>query len=137
LKSINDIKVGTVDKVDYSATKTEVFASGEWHINFATNSSEILSSSYADLETIYNLMVQAENSKITIVGHSDNTGTDAINTPLSKERAMSVFNHLKDKGIQASRFQDVDGKGSSEPLADNSTAAGKAKNRRVTITFLK
>ncbi len=136
LKSINDVQSGVVNTFKYSDIKTTVMASGEWNINFATNSSEMLGSSIPDLETIYNLLIQAEASKLTIVGHTDDSGSNDINIPLSNERAQAVASYLRQRGVNPSRFQVVEGKGSSSPLVDNTAAAGKAKNRRVTVTFL-
>ena len=137
MKNINDIESTSADKADYTAQATEVMASGEWKINFSSGSASIQSNSNKDLEKIYNLLIQAENSKLTIVGHTDNVGGDATNVPLSKTRAQAVVDYLKQKGIPESRFQLIDGKGASDPVGDNTTEAGKAKNRRVVITFLK
>lgn len=137
LKSIHDVETQAVEKIDYTSQRTEVMASGEWHINFATGSDEILSDSYDELETVYNLLVQAEDTKVSIIGHTDNTGNPSINLPLSKSRANSVSEYLKSKGILSKRVQYVDGKGDTEPIADNGTSVGKSKNRRVTITLLK
>lgn len=136
-KNINDIESTSADKADYTKQATEVMASGEWKINFASGSTSVQSNSTKDLEKIYNLLIQAENSKVTIVGHTDNVGGDAANIPLSKNRAQAIVNYLKNKGIPENRFQMIDGKGASEPVADNASEAGKAKNRRVVITFLK
>jgi OmpA-OmpF porin, OOP family len=135
LKNINDIASSAAEKADYTSEATEVIASGEWKVNFNTGSSQIAGT--RELEKIYNLLVQAESSKLTIVGHTDNVGNPDANLGLSKSRAQAVVEYLKNKGIPASRFQLVDGKGQSEPLGDNSTPAGKAANRRVVITFLK
>ncbi|MEP6930985.1 MAG: phosphate ABC transporter substrate-binding/OmpA family protein, partial [Flavobacterium sp.] len=137
LKNINDIESTSADKADYSNQATEVVASGEWKINFNTGSAEISNSSSKEVEKIYNLLVQAENTKLTVVGHTDNIGNPDSNLALSKSRAEAVVNYLKEKGIPANRFQMVDGKGQNDPVADNNTAAGKALNRRVVITFLK
>lgn len=137
LKNINDIESTSADKADYSNQATEVVASGEWKINFNTGSAEISNSSSREVEKIYNLLVQAENTKLTIVGHTDNVGNAGANLALSKSRAEAVVNYLKQKGIPASRFQLVDGKGQGDPVADNNTASGKALNRRVVITLLK
>jgi outer membrane protein OmpA-like peptidoglycan-associated protein len=112
-------------------------ASGEWNVNFNTGSADISSSSSGEVERIYNLLIQAENTKLTIVGHTDNVGNSNANLALSKQRAQAVVDYLKQKGIPESRFQMVDGKGQMEPVADNSSASGKAKNRRVVITLLK
>jgi outer membrane protein OmpA-like peptidoglycan-associated protein len=137
LKNINDIESTSADKADYTEVKTEVVASGEWKINFNTGSAEISSTSSQELERIYNLLIQAENTKLTIVGHTDNSGNANTNLSLSKSRAQSVFDYLKRKGIPSNRFQLIDGKGQSEPVADNSSAYGKSQNRRVVITLLK
>ena len=69
---------------------------------------------------------------VRIVGHTDSTGSDAINNPLSLQRAESVKNYLNDRGVPNSRIETV-GRGSREPIASNATAAGQAKNRRVEI----
>jgi len=136
LKSVTDVDAGKTEKVSYAETKTEVMASGEWNINFATASTEIQGSD-KDLSTIYNLLVQAEESKVTLFGHTDNTGNPQSNLTLSQGRAESVRQYLINKGISESRFQVVSGKGSSEPIATNKTADGKAQNRRVQIVIFK
>jgi outer membrane protein OmpA-like peptidoglycan-associated protein len=69
---------------------------------------------------------------VRIVGHTDSTGSDAINDPLSLERARTVRNYLEDRGVPASRLM-IEGRGSRQPVADNGTDAGRAKNRRVEI----
>ena len=71
-------------------------------------------------------------ARVRIVGHTDNTGTDAINDPLSERRAESVRNYLVDRGVNGGRI-DTAGRGEREPIADNSTEAGRAKNRCVEI----
>ncbi|TGD58680.1 OmpA family protein [Flavobacterium humi] len=137
LKNINDIESTSADKADYTVQATEIMASGEWKINFNSGSAAIQNNSSKDLEKIYNLLIQAENSKLTIVGHTDNVGNSDANLQLSKNRAQAIVNYLKNKGIPENRFQMIDGKGSNEPVADNNSESGKAKNRRVVITFLK
>lgn len=136
LKSVSDIDAGKTEKISYTATKTEVMASGKWNINFETGSNTIVGSD-KDLEKIYELLNNAEATKLQIIGHTDNTGNAQANVTLSKSRANAVVTYLTNKGISADRFQLVDGKGSSEPVADNKTTEGKAKNRRVDITLLK
>ena len=69
---------------------------------------------------------------IRIVGHTDNSGSDAINNPLSVNRAAATRDYLVTRGVAGNRIS-IDGRGSREPVADNSTAAGRAKNRRVEI----
>jgi outer membrane protein OmpA-like peptidoglycan-associated protein len=69
---------------------------------------------------------------VRIVGHTDSTGSDAINDPLSVARARTVRDYLEDRGVPAARL-DIAGRGSREPIADNTSDAGRAKNRRVEI----
>lgn len=136
LKNVNDVESGQVEKTDYTKTRTDVFANGNWSINFATGSADIQSSSSKDLSTIYNLLVENENSKITVTGHTDNTGNPTQNLTLSQKRAQSVVDYLLGKGLSVDRVQGVEGKGDTAPIADNNSSAGKAKNRRVQITIL-
>ena len=70
--------------------------------------------------------------KVMIVGHTDNTGSDAINNPLSLQRAQTVQDFLASRGVPVSRLE-ISGRGSREPLVDNATEASRAKNRRVEI----
>lgn len=70
--------------------------------------------------------------RLTVVGHTDSTGSDAINDPLSRERATAVRDYLAARGVSASRIS-VAGRGSHEPVASNDTEAGRAANRRVEI----
>lgn len=72
------------------------------------------------------------NTDVVIVGHTDNTGSDAVNNPLSVNRAASVRQYLVSQGIAANRIQ-IDGRGSYEPVASNATADGRSRNRRVEI----
>ena len=69
---------------------------------------------------------------VRVVGHTDNTGSDAINEPLSLRRAESVRSYLEDRGIRGDRIA-VAGRGSREPVATNTTAEDRARNRRVEI----
>lgn len=137
VKNINDIDAGSAYKADYTKEATEVLASGEWNINFDLGSANISNSSEVVLESIYNLLVQAEDTKLNLEGHTDNTGSSESNYDLSQRRAQSVVNYLRKKGIPQSRVQNVIGKGEDEPIANNNSKAGQALNRRVVITLLK
>ena len=75
---------------------------------------------------------QQPGMEVTIVGHTDSTGTDAINNPLSVARANSVRDYLSSRGVD-SRIIRTEGRGSREPVASNATEAGRAQNRRVEI----
>jgi outer membrane protein OmpA-like peptidoglycan-associated protein len=72
------------------------------------------------------------NMRVRIVGHTDSTGSDAINNPLSVDRAASVRDYLAARGVTSTRVQ-VEGRGAREPVADNASDAGRAQNRRVEI----
>ncbi|WP_137921898.1 OmpA family protein [Hydrogenophaga sp. 2FB] len=69
---------------------------------------------------------------VAIVGHTDSTGSDAVNNPLSFDRANATRDYLVSRGVAATRIA-TDGRGSSQPVADNGTAQGRAANRRVEI----
>ena len=71
-------------------------------------------------------------TSVTIVGHTDSTGSDAINNPLSFDRANSARDYLVSRGVAAQRIA-TDGRGSREPIANNSSEQGRAQNRRVEI----
>ena len=137
IKNINDIESGTAYKADYTKEATEVLASGEWNINFDTGSANISASSASTLESIYNLLVQAEDTKLKLEGHTDDTGSAEANYDLSQRRAQAVVTFLRGRGIPQSRFQTVIGKGEDEPVAANTSNSGRAKNRRVVIELLK
>jgi outer membrane protein OmpA-like peptidoglycan-associated protein len=68
-----------------------------------------------------------------VVGHTDNTGNDAVNVPLSNNRAQSVADYLVSAGVPAGSVSSK-GEGSSNPVASNDTADGRAQNRRTAIT---
>lgn len=70
--------------------------------------------------------------RVRIVGHTDSTGNDAINNPLSVDRAQSVRDYLAGRGVSPARVETT-GRGSHEPVADNGSEAGRAQNRRVEI----
>ncbi len=70
--------------------------------------------------------------RVDVSGHTDSTGSDAINDPLSVDRAMAVRSYLASRGVAASRVN-VQGRGSREPVASNASEAGRAANRRVEI----
>jgi len=137
LKSIENIDAGAATTVDYTQKANTVVASGEWRINFESGRAIIRPEGKDVLEQIYNLLIQAEDSKLELAGHTDNTGNKDANYSLSTARAEAVKSYLISKGIPANRFQKIEGKGQDEPVADNKTDAGKAQNRRVVVSILK
>jgi OmpA-OmpF porin, OOP family len=137
LKSIENIDAGKADVADYSKKATQQVASGDWQINFDVGRATLRPEGKDVLEQIYNLLIQAEDSKLELVGHTDNSGTQEGNYALSRARAEAVKNYFIQKGIPAGRFQKLEGKGQDDPVADNNSAAGKSQNRRVAINLLK
>ncbi|GHT89359.1 membrane protein [Bacteroidia bacterium] len=129
LEAINGAQVESVN--DGQAIKV-TFESG---ILFATNSSTLNAASKTSLTQFANSLKANPDTDVEIYGHTDSTGNDKINIPLSKERAASVEKFLETQGITASRLV-TDGFGSSQPVADNSTKAGQAQNRRVEVYIL-
>lgn len=101
-------------------------------ISFATGRSDINSSFAPILNQFATSLNQNPVTTVTIIGHTDSTGSDAINNPLSIDRANSTRNYLASRGVAANRIA-TDGRGSREPIADNNTNEGRAKNRRVEI----
>ena len=102
-------------------------------ILFATNKATLNSTSKAELAKFSTVLKNNNQCYIDIYGHTDTTGNDDINIPLSNSRAQSVASYLKSCGVSASQLQNVNGKGSSEPVADNASAAGRQQNRRVEV----
>lgn len=101
-------------------------------ISFDTGSAAIKPQLRAVLDPFANSLRDDPTARLTIVGHTDNTGSDAINNPLSIERANSVRDYLVTRGVAGARVETV-GRGDREPIASNATEAGRAKNRRVEI----
>jgi adhesin transport system outer membrane protein len=100
---------------------------------FDTNSSKLKTSAGSHLdELIANIKITNHLMAVDVVGHTDNTGSDAINHPLSKARAQAVRDYLVLNGLETVPMT-VDGKGASNPVADNKSELGKAANRRVEI----
>lgn len=102
-------------------------------ILFETNKSVLNTVSKNELAKFSTVLKQNTDCHVDIYGHTDSTGNDGINIPLSNARAESVVTYLKQCGVSAAQFQNVVGKGSAEPVADNATASGRQQNRRVEV----
>lgn len=102
-------------------------------ISFDKNSAAIKPELRSVLDTFADgLRKNSTGMVVRIVGHTDSTGSDAINNPLSLQRAESVKDFLTDRSVPANRIE-TQGRGSREPIASNATPDGQAKNRRVEI----
>ena len=101
-------------------------------ILFNTNSANLSDASKQALKDFATQMKDLAETDITIYGHTDNTGSDAVNERLSLQRADAVSTYLSSCGI-AKESMTSEGKSYSMPVADNATAEGRAQNRRVEI----
>jgi outer membrane protein OmpA-like peptidoglycan-associated protein len=101
-------------------------------ISFDTGSATIKPPMRNVLDPFASSLTNDPNARIAIIGHTDSTGSDAVNNPLSLQRAQSVRDYLTARGVPSSRIE-IAGHGEREPIADNNSDAGRAKNRRVEI----
>lgn len=99
---------------------------------FEVDSAHIKSGFNSTMDKLANVLVRYGKTELTIVGHTDNTGTTKHNQVLSESRARAVVRYLEEHRVAAVRLSAV-GKGESEPRASNSTAEGRRLNRRVEI----
>lgn len=104
------------------------------NVTFDTNESVIKPQGATTLKGVAMVLKEYNKTSINVVGHTDSTGTDAINNRLSQERAEGVAYHLINQGVNPNRFQ-IYGASSRNPVASNATAEGRAQNRRVEITL--
>ena len=117
-----------------SELKKQIDATGKvaLQVNFATDKTDILPDSLPQIEQVAALLKDDPSLKLAVNGHTDNTGDAAHNQQLSEGRAKAVVALLTGKGIEASRLSAA-GFGAMQPVADNGTDEGKAKNRRVEL----
>ena len=102
-------------------------------INFQTDGFTLTPASQQQLTQIADKLKACPDPKVSVVGHTDSSGNDAINIPLSNNRAKAVADYLVSQGVAGDRVTSK-GVGSAEPIASNDTPAGKAQNRRTDIT---
>ena len=99
---------------------------------FATDSASVRSDLTRDLKTVAASLLKYPNSRIEVIGHTDNTGSAAYNQDLSQRRAVSVANVLRESGVPNGRIAAF-GRGEDQPVTTNLTPEGRAQNRRVEI----
>lgn len=104
-------------------------------ITFNTNEDAMLPTANQVLDSVALVANEYDKTNLQIIGHTDSTGNDKINIPLSQRRAISVANYLALRGVNAARLQAY-GVGASSPIASNATEEGKAQNRRVEIMLI-
>ena len=112
----------------------KIFSKTFNQVYFESNAATLQAISGVELDALVAYLMQTPNATILIEGHTDNTGSPAQNNLLSQQRAKSIANYLIEKGIAALRIQ-TKGLGSTQPIADNTNEAGRAKNRRTSFTI--
>ncbi|OZA09930.1 MAG: hypothetical protein B7Y02_11505 [Rhodobacterales bacterium 17-64-5] len=110
-------------------TRSEVMAQD---LLFATDSASLRPDLTSDLRVVANSLLRYPNSRIEVIGHTDNTGSAAYNQDLSQRRAVTVSGVLRDAGVPGGRLSAY-GRGEDVPVASNLTPDGRAQNRRVEI----
>jgi len=128
----NEIPGAQVERVDDGIVVTFDENSG---VYFATEKYNINAASQASLNKLAAVFKEYPDTNILVVGHTDSAGAEAYNMTLSKNRAYAVTNYLTGKGLSSSRFT-TNWFGENQPTNDNSTAEGRAKNRRVNVAIL-
>jgi outer membrane protein OmpA-like peptidoglycan-associated protein len=129
---------GSALQTDYSKGTGEVVGDASYGIEFETGSAQISKASEQALLQLASKLNTSDGLSVNLYGHTDNTGNDSQNIPLSKERANSVAAFLKAQGIPEDRIKDVDGFGSTKPLhpnKDQNGAEARKENRRVQVVL--
>lgn len=114
--------------IDKAIAETGKFVTN--NILFKTGKADLLPESMTEIQKVADYMKKNPHARFEVQGHTDNQGSDKINDPLSQKRAEAVVKALVSLGVDDFNLKAV-GKGSHEPVADNKTEAGRAKNRRV------
>ena len=118
---------------DMSAVEKAIAETGKFVTNnilFETGKATLKPESMTEIQKVADYMKKNPSVRFEVQGHTDNQGSDAVNDPLSQQRAEAVVKALEGLGCDGFNLRAV-GKGSHEPVADNKTDAGRAKNRRV------
>lgn len=127
-----EIPGAQVERIDDAIVITFDEGSG---VYFATNKYDINEQSRTNLDKLSGVMKEYVDTNILVVGHTDSTGPYEYNMTLSKNRAQAVTNYLVGKGLSSGRFT-TEWFGPDQPTHDNSTAEGRAKNRRVNVAIV-
>lgn len=129
LKELENAQIETVEDVNGLKAIKVTFSSG---ILFPTNGTTLTDAAQAELKKFAADMADMEMTNITVYGHTDNTGTAAVNERISTQRAEAVSKVLEKNGIAGKRIT-TQGLSFNFPVADNNTVDGRAQNRRVEI----
>lgn len=128
----NEIPGAKVERIDDGIVVTFDENSG---VYFATDKYNINNASQTTLDKLVGVFMEYPDTNLLVVGHTDSVGSEDYNMTLSKNRAYAVTNYLIGKGLNSSRFT-TNWFGESQPMHDNSTESGRAKNRRVNVAIL-
>ena len=124
-----DLEGAKVERVGEGIKIT--FASG---ILFNTNSSSLTPEAAGNIDQLAATVKKYADTNVVVEGHTDSSGSNAINQPLSERRAQAVSNEIQGQGVDSGRVT-ATGYGSTQPVSDNTSASGKAANRRVEIAI--
>lgn len=127
---VENAKVETVTDANGLSCVKVTFDSG---ILFKTGKYDLNDTSKNELANFAEVLKKNTDCSVDIQGYTDNVGSDAVNNPLSQNRAESVASYLKQKGVSNDQLKNVIGFGASNFVADNSTEAGRQQNRRVEV----
>ncbi len=134
-KQERELRAALGNDVGIVNTGSQLIVSLPEAITFATDSAVVKASVLDDLAKLATSMNAYPNTRIEVVGHTDNTGTVAYNQALSEQRARAVRGILASDGVDATRII-ARGVGETQPIASNGTAAGRQANRRVEIYII-
>ena len=132
-KAAQQVQNAKVESVKDNNGLDAVKVSFDSGILFATGKADLSQSAKNSLVQFAKVLNENKDCDVAIYGHTDNTGSDAVNQPLSVSRANSVSNYLKSCGVSGTQIKSVEGQGSTNPIADNSIAEGRKQNRRVEV----
>ena len=126
----NEIKTGVAKIEKLPNDVVRVTMTNQTAFDF--NSTEIKSGFYSTMDKLADVVVRYNKTALTVVGHTDNVGSDSYNQKLSEQRALSVARYLEGKRVHSMRLA-TSGKGESQPIAPNNSENGRQANRRVEI----
>lgn len=127
--------VSTVDGATVQRNQDTLAVTFKSDILFPINSAVLQPGANDEITRVAQVLTQYPATNITIAGHTDSTGSDALNQDLSERRAAAVKNALAARGVAPARMTTI-GFGETKPVADNTTETGRSLNRRVEITIV-
>ncbi|WP_234401698.1 OmpA family protein, partial [Thermobifida halotolerans] len=134
LRAFQDDMDGNSSRTE-SAEETSIMLSSD--VLFGLNEATLTEAAEEALRNVAEEINSSSGTTIQVNGYTDDTGSDSINNPLSQKRAEAVASRLEELVTRDGITFEVSGHGSADPVGDNSTEEGRAKNRRVTVTFTK